>query len=226
VWKQPWHDEPAIDESLTGSMPAQPPGAEPPEEDLSSGQIVIVLARWVLIATALAITFWSPAQGDLERIKVSLLVILALAVGNFAIHAQLLMGRPIKGAFAYGASAVDLAVITVIMAAFGGMGTSIFVFYYPALLGIALVFPLTLTTVFTLALVGGYTLLILPSVGPAHDLQALAAHVIAMVAVAVIGHLYQRIEADRRKAVRESRAGGTRWRGPGGSAPASETAWR
>jgi hypothetical protein len=114
----------------------------------------------------------------------------------------------------YGSSAVDLAVITVIMLAFGGLSTSIFVFYYPALLGIALVFPLAMTAVFTVTLAAGYALLILstgnawfvplPGAIGARDLQTLVAHVIAMVAVAVIGHLYQRLEADRRRTARES----------------------
>jgi hypothetical protein len=107
-----------------GGRPAvasEPPRVEPArareasEADFSNGQIVIVLARWVLVATALAITLWSPAEQDLDRIKVSLLVVLGIAVGNFALHVRLLMGRPITASIGYGASAVDLAVITLIM---------------------------------------------------------------------------------------------------------------
>jgi hypothetical protein len=207
MWAEPTTDPSGSAESI-GARPSvaqAPPAASertpgPIEADFSNGQIVIVLARWVLIGTALAITFWSPSQYDLDRIKISLLVVLALAVGNFALHAQLLMGRAITAPIVYGASAVDLAVVTLMTWTFGGLGSSIFVFYYPALLGIALVFPLRVVTVFTVGLVVGYAMLLLPTAYRADDLQTLVARVVAMVAVAVIGYMYQRIEADRQAA--------------------------
>src|SRR5262249_34587917 len=125
--------------------------------DLASGQIVIVSARWVLIVTALALSLWSPVPSDLNWLRLSLFVLLALAVGNFYLNAQMLMRRPVPAAVVYAASAADLVVITVLTAAFGGSDAPMFVFYYPALLAFALVFPLPMTVVFTGAVVWLYT---------------------------------------------------------------------
>src|SRR5207237_70535 len=123
---------------------------------VASGQIVIVTARWVLILAALALSLWSPAPGDLNWLRLSLLVLLALAVGNFYLHAQILMRRPVPRGVVYAASAADLGVITVLTAAFSASDAPMFVFYYPALLGLALVFPLSMTLLFTGALVWLY----------------------------------------------------------------------
>src|SRR5918911_847334 len=101
----------------------------------ASGQIVIVSARWILVLTALLLALWGPAASDLNRLRLTLPVLLALAVGNFYLHAQILMRRPVPDPLLYGASAADLVVVTVLTAAFGGLDAAMFVFYYPALLG-------------------------------------------------------------------------------------------
>ena len=172
--------------------------AKPPD-DLSSGQVVSIIARWLLIATGLVITLWKPAPQDLTQVKVSLFVLLALAVGNFFLHAQLLMHRPMPGKLVYSASAVDLVVVTLITAVFGGLAAPMFVFYYPALLALGLVFPLAVTSTFTLATLSAYAVIALPVRATDADLQLFVARLISMVAVAVVAHLYQRIEHDRRE---------------------------
>jgi hypothetical protein len=182
------------------------PPTRTPAGDRARGQLVIVAARWVLILTALAITLWSPAAGDLNRLRLSLAVLLILAVGNFYLHAHLLMGRPVDEWLVYAASAADLAVITVLTGTFGTVDAPMFVFYYPALLALALVFPLSMTVIFTCATIWFYGLVSLGD--PAHwgslldgpDVQVLVARMISLVAIAVVANQYARIEAERRGA--------------------------
>src|SRR5437867_4849543 len=90
--------------------------------DLSGGQAVIVVARWVLIATGLLITLWSPPEQNLTQVKVTLFFLMALAVGNFVIHARLLTGERVSDEAVYGASVADILVISLVTWAFGGWG--------------------------------------------------------------------------------------------------------
>jgi hypothetical protein len=174
--------------------------------ELANGQVLIVSARWVLIVTALALSLWSPAPSDLNWLRLSLFVLLALAVGNFYLHAHILMRRPVPEPVVYAASAADLVVISVLTGAFGGSDAPMFVFYYPALLAFALVFPLPMTVVFTGAAVWLYTVVSLgdPFRWASHldspDAQVLVARLISMVAIAVVANQYARVEADRRAA--------------------------
>jgi hypothetical protein len=185
------------------------------------GQVVIVAARWVLILTALAITLWSPAPDDLNRLRLSLLVLLGLAVGNFYLHAHLLMRRPVDEWLVYAASAADLAVITVLTGTFGTPDAPMFVFYYPALLALALVFPVSVTVIFTCATIWFYGLVSLgdPSrwwnVFDGPDAQVLVARLISLVAVAVVANQYARIEAERRRAYADGTPGPTAASSPG-----------
>jgi hypothetical protein len=180
------------------------PAKRSPASDRARGQVVIVAARWVLILTALAITLWSPAPGDLNRLRLSLAVLLILAVGNFYLHAHLLMQRPVDEWLVYAASAADLAVITVLTGAFGAVDAPMFVFYYPALLALALVFPLSMTVIFTCATLWFYGLVNLGdptrwgNLLDEPDAQVLVARMISLVAVAVVANQYARIEAERR----------------------------
>jgi hypothetical protein len=174
--------------------------------NLASGQIVIVSARWVLILTALALSLWSPAPSDLNWLRLSLLVLLTLAVGNFYLHAQILMRRAVPEPVAYAASVADLIVITVLTAAFGGSDAPMFVFYYPALLAFALVFPLPQVVLFTAAVVWLYAMVSLGDpwrwlgLLDSTDSQVLVARLISLVAIAVIANYYARVESERREA--------------------------
>ncbi len=194
-------------ENLPLAMPGDVARApREPAGGVASGQIVVIGARWVLILTALALALWSPAPSELNWLRLSLLVLLALAVGNFYLHAQLLMRRPVAEPVVYAASAADLAVITILTAAFGGADAPMFVFYYPALLALALVFPLTMTLLFTGAVVWLYMVVSLGnpwrwlSLLDSTDTQVLVARLISLVAVAVVANQYARVETERRAA--------------------------
>src|SRR5487761_1482826 len=86
--------------------------AKPSLADPAGGQIVIVIARWLLVVSGLAIPLWRSPQSDLNAIRIGLFVLLALAVANFYLHMQILMKRPVIESLLYAASAADILVIT------------------------------------------------------------------------------------------------------------------
>ncbi|MDQ2996300.1 MAG: hypothetical protein M3R61_04500, partial [Chloroflexota bacterium] len=73
-----------------GAPPRQPRVRTP--EVTADGQSVIVVARWVLVLSGLVLALWNP--GAIGEIRLHVLALLLLAVGNFYLHAQLLMHRP------------------------------------------------------------------------------------------------------------------------------------
>lgn len=174
------------------------------EDDLTYGQQVIVTARWILVLTGLLLALWNP--GPISELRIQILFILLLAVANFYLHAQLLMGRPTLSSVVYGASAADLVVITVMVLVGEGFGSSTFVFYYPAILAFSVAFPPVMTFLFLAGAGGFYGLIGLVTIDyTATDFQALVARLVMMLAVAVCGSLYWRIERNRRDAAVEAR---------------------
>jgi hypothetical protein len=164
-------------------------------QDLGAGQTVTVMARWILIAVGLLITLWSPPASTLVEMKISLFVLLGLAVANFFLHAQLLMARPIRPPLLYAASAIDLGAIAALTLLLGGLRAPVFVFAYPAVLALALVFPLYYTAAFTALFLGAYAVVTAPRTDA--DLQELVARAIALVGVAMVAAIYQRVEQGR-----------------------------
>src|SRR5919109_3024289 len=87
-------------------------------DDLAQGQIVVVVARWILVLAGLVLALWNPAP--IGELRAQVAAVLLLAVANFYLHAQLLRRRPVIDAVAYAASAADLAVITFLVVLQGG----------------------------------------------------------------------------------------------------------
>ena len=171
-------------------------------EDLTHGQVVIIAARWVLVGAGLLLALWNPdALGELQ---VQILLILDLAVGNFFLHSQVLMGRPVPPQVAYGASAADIAVISMIVIAAGGFESGLFVFYLPAILGFSVAFRTEVTFAFAGAAVVLYGLIALATMGT-DDGAVLLTRMIMMAGVAVCGTIYWRTEGERRRVAAESR---------------------
>ncbi len=180
------------------------PARKEERSSLSAGQIVIVCARWLLIVTGFIVTLWSPQQSDLDTVRVVLLCLFALAIGNFFVHAQILKKHPLEPSLLYLASAVDLGIITLIVWKTGGLGSSSFVYYYPALLALALVFPLRMVGYFVVGLMAVYSVVSLPAHYAEADLQILMARLISLLAVGVVGYIYQDIERRRRERLAEA----------------------
>jgi len=185
--------------------------ADVPEStgELPHGQIVIVAARWVLVLSGFLLVIWNPAQ--IGTLRVEILMIFLLAVANFYLHAQTLMRRPVLPEVIYATSAADLVIVTVFIVVSGGFSSDLYIFYFPAIVALAVVFPTALTlwyTAITAAFYAGISLLTIQSTFPAlsNDLQVLLSRVVILVAVAVCSNVFLRIERDRRRAAVHARA--------------------
>jgi hypothetical protein len=162
--------------------------------DLAVGQSVIVTARWVLVFAGLVFAIWNPSE--IGRLRMQLLVLFALALANFYLHAQLLLRRPAIDAVAYAASALDITVISLLVLLGHGFSSQLYIFYIPALLGLSLVFPTESTIAFTGMAVAVYGFIGLAGVFPDRpdDLPTLVTRLLMFAAVAFCGNLYWRIE--------------------------------
>ena len=165
-------------------------------EDLAYGQTVLVWARWILIATGLVLSFWSPT--DLLILQVQLAAIIALAFGNFYLHVQLLRGHPAIDNIVYAASIGDLAVITSLVLVQHGYPSPVFVFYFAAVVGISVAFPTLLTAGYTAIAVGLYGVICLATASSADDYPAIFTRLLMIAAIAVCGNLFARNESHRR----------------------------
>jgi len=165
-------------------------------EDLSHGQVVLVTARWILILGALLLAMWNP--GEIGELRVQIVVILALAVGNFYLHLQVFKRQAVLAPTIYGASAADLTVITLIVGIGGGFDSNVFVFYFPAILALSVVFPTALTVIYTAAVLVVYGLIGLGTIGDASE-SVLMIRLVMLAAVAFCGNKYWHIEHGRRQ---------------------------
>lgn len=170
-------------------------------EELSHGQSVIIAARWVMIVTAFILTIWSPAEVGVLRFQI--LLILCLAVANFYLHAQTLMSRPVLPQVIYAASAADLFVISMFVLLNGRFESGLFVFYFPAVMAFAVVFPTQITLYYTAGSAILYTVICLGGSRFADsltdaDFQVVIIRVVILAAIAVCSNVYLRIERNRR----------------------------
>lgn len=170
------------------------------QDDLAHGQVVIVAARWVLVAAGLVLSLWNPAA--IGPLRLQVLVLLMIAVGNFFLHAQVLKRHGTIDKVAYAASAADLGVITLLVASQGGYDSNLFVFFFPAVLALSVAFTGELTAVYTGITMGIYGLVCIESLGlemTSDHVQTIIVRTLMVAAVAVCGALYQRVESQRRK---------------------------
>lgn len=175
-------------------------GSASGDQELAHGQIVIVAARWVLVGAGLGLAMWNPV--GIGPLRLQVLVLLLIAVGNFFLHAQLLRRRLALEPIAYAASAADLAVITILIASQDGFTSDLFVFYFPAILALAVAFRSSITAIYvgaTMLFYGAISFGTLGSETHSSDAQTVVVRLVMICAVAVCGALYQQLESDRRK---------------------------
>jgi hypothetical protein len=172
-------------------------------EELTHGQHVVVAARWILVGAGLLLALWNPEA--MPELRVQIALILGLAMANFFLHSRLLMGKPVPPMVAYAATGIDIAVISVLVIADGGLVSGLYVFYFPALLALSVAFRTEVTAVFAASAIGLYALVGSPGVVVAEDGAALVTRMLMLAAVAVCGNVYWRVERDRRKAAAEER---------------------
>lgn len=178
-------------------------------EDLVHGQTVIVAFRWIMVTAGFVFALWNP--GPVSVLRLQILVILALAVANFYLHTQLLRRRFALEPVVFAASAADLAFITVLVVSGGGFGSQLYIFYYPAALVYSVTFPPLVTAAFTAGAIATYSSVSQDALAGTATLHVLLTRLLMLAAVAACGHLYWRIERDRRQGapgVASFRAGG------------------
>jgi len=115
----------------------------------------------------------------------------------------------------FGASATDLALITVLVLSGGGFASELYHFYYPAILVYAVAFPPLVTAALTAGAATLYAYVGREVLADAAGLQVLGARLLALGAVAACGYLYWRLERDRRGDAAGSRMTLVRERGRG-----------
>jgi hypothetical protein len=160
--------------------------------ELSSGQTVIVFARWLLVLVGLMVTVWNP--DPLPQLRVQIAAILLVAIANFVMHAQLLRRRSTLQAVAYAASMGDLLVISFLVASQGGFSSNVFVFYFPAVLAISVAFPTPLAA--GLSAIGLVFALGASALG-GPDLIPVLLRALSLGAMAIIGNAYWRLHRGR-----------------------------
>ena len=179
------------------------PSAEALQE-LADGQLVVIAARWVLVIAGLLLAIWNP--GPIGELRLQIMVLLVIAVGNFFLHAHVLRKQETLATVAYLSSAADLTVISILIASQHGFGSNLYVFYFPAIAALSLAFPRDVTIFLVGCGAGLYALICLRTL-PDHlakeSLQALTVRLVMMAGVAVCGALYQHVEANRRRAAEE-----------------------
>lgn len=168
-----------------------------PMENLEYGYSVIIAARWMLVAVALCFVLYRPQS--VAEITVGTMSVLGIAALNFWLHTRPLTNRPVEAGWAYLASLADLAVISGLMLWQGSASGQAYVFYYPAIVAYSLVFPAEITFLLT----SGMLAFVLKSgVDEGLDARVLVARLLTLLATAVIGWRYRKVE-ERRRAHRE-----------------------
>ena len=168
--------------------------------DVKHGLPVIIYARWLLVVAGLGLALWNP--DGLISLQVTVVLVLVMAVGNFFLHVETARNRPINKVIVYAASVADITAITVVIAMSGVFGSSVYVFYMPALLAISVTFRTYETFGYTVAAIGAYAGvsagLIVGQDVSSNVPTTMLAHVLVLAAVPACGNVYWRLERGRR----------------------------
>lgn len=190
-------------------MRAVPTREQEAAEDVFFGQVVIIWARWFLIVAGAVLAVWTSHTST--KLALAVLPVVALMAMNFYLHGRYLLERPSNVRQIVAASLLDLVLITTIVvfwhdgAAIGrGLASPFFIFYYPALLGVAFVLPRKVSVLYTGLAVGVYGLASVWGVHGATDAKDLVLRLVTMTAVGGLGTYYWRIQRDRRRAAATS----------------------
>ena len=156
-----------------------------------TAQLVIVIARWALVLVGLVLALNDP--GDVVELQFTIVALFALAVVNFFVHANILMGKPTQREYLYAATVGDLTAITTILALTDG--GSAWVFYFPALLAYGLALPRRAAVAALLAAGTAFTAVAF-STSLVMDEYHLVT-IMMLVAVVSLATVYREIESNR-----------------------------
>jgi hypothetical protein len=161
---------------------------------VDGGQTVIVTARWILIGVGLFLVTVVPSP-DVGEVRLQVALILLLGLGNFFLHGLLLKRGAVPGPVTYAASAVDLAVVTILVASQGG-DSPVYVLYFPALLALSVAFEPVVTSIYASGTVLAYCIL---AAVAGLDPAIVVTRMLMFVGVAFCGAVYWHVERDRRR---------------------------
>ena len=169
---------------------------------------IAVAVRWLLVSAFLAMVNYRGDHTSTWMIFNGLGVGMVLANGFMTW--RLLAHRPITWHYALGIGLLDLAVITVALYVSNGLQNGSYVFYYPALLGLSLMFPRRASfsiLAVVIALYVGMALTVSPTLSTdLHQEKLLFVRVVTMVGIVATGILLAGWErGQRREAVAAER---------------------
>lgn len=171
-----------------------------PLNPMSESQMVIIIARWVLVLSGLFLVLCDTKSVSMNTIRFEIMVILLLAVSNFYLVAQVLTKKPAMKAVLYGMGIIDIAVITFIIVAQKGFDSNAYTFYFPAMLAFSVVFPTVELGIFMSGTVIAYGFIGLLTLQSPDDFQTLIIRLLMLGAVAVCGNYFSRLERSRHTA--------------------------
>ncbi len=183
---------------MTGMQWKPDPAAE---RDIGYGHIVVISARWILIVAAWVLTLWQPEETATSELRLTIVLLMVYSVGNFFLTVQWMRNAESLIRAVYLTCLADLSLITALVIALGGYDSTLFVFYFPALLALSVTLPRAVTTLYTLSVLGAYGAIAAIKAGEIGDTEAqtIATRLILLASIAFAGALYQTIEADRRE---------------------------
>jgi len=176
-------------------------------EDVFFGQVVILAARYFLIAGLLAVQLASLENS--QQMALAVVPIVAFLGMNFFLHARYLTGQPANLRLIVLTSAVDLVLVTLIIlfgAGRSGASSPFFVLYYPLVLAFAFVVPRRLEIAYTAAAMALMTAAVLVlDPGVLADTTALKHLVLRLITLAACGGLanyyWRTLRARRHEAI-------------------------
>lgn len=178
-------------------------------DDFRYSQRIAVMVRWVILGAWLfLLNYRNP---DVAQLVILNGLGIALAALNGYVHWRIWKGRPVSRRYVLALSAMDLTVITVGIAVTTRFANTYFVFYYPALLGIPLVFSSRrlsfLATGIAATAYAAISIFLEPGVDVSNREEAvLITRIVIMFGVVMAANLLARIERTmRREAVAAER---------------------
>ena len=177
-------------------------------EDIYFGQLVMIWARWFLIAAGVILALWN--VDDSGQAVLAIVPVVGLVGLNFYLHGRYLAQRPANPLLITLASLLDIAVITVVVVIWSGqtgLVSPFFTLYYPVLLAFAFVMPARTTAVYTVATLAAYVgaVLIVQLVPldtaslDVDEVKSLVVRLITLASMGGLGAYYWRIQRSRRR---------------------------
>ena len=185
--------------------------AQEAAEDIFFGQVVMIWARWFIVATAAMVFLWGAESA--AELGGAIVLVLALMGINFFFHGRYLVERPANPALLMLAAVLDIGVITTIVGIWDvkGLDSQYFILFYPVVFAFALVFPPRLTMVYTVLAAAAYgvvSFIVDPGfVGEPELVKRLVMRLIILAAMGGLGTYYWRIQRNRRRDALEQHAG-------------------